>query len=151
MKIRSCFVSNSSSSSFIINLPRFPKDKEDLRSMLDFKSLSDYPSHYYKPSNEEILNELYSSITTAIKEKEILIEQDLTKMGNERLKNFMYDLDIKLKDLVSCSLIDFVKSVNFKNRIVLHYSDDFPFSSAMEHVVCPVIFGNYLIKHENNH
>lgn len=148
MKIRTCFVSNSSSSSFIIKLPNIPKNKNELKSMLDFESVfNDYPDYYYKATEKEIIDSLYEVIEHSVKEKQEILDS-IKNFENDKIEYLIDYLGISLTDLVSKSLIDIIKH---ENIISFSYSDDHKFGSAMEHVICPNIFGKYFIKYENNH
>ena len=66
MKIRTGFVSNSSSSSFIVAFPRKPKSKEDVLSMMFGKNVDGFVNSSYgeeKISNEIIAKTVFTDIT----------------------------------------------------------------------------------------
>lgn len=67
MKIRNGFVSNSSSSSFIVSFPKQPKSRKDVREMLFNKN----EEYYYAPFGDESwrIEEVAETIWSAILEQ----------------------------------------------------------------------------------
>ena len=55
MKIRNGFVSNSSSSSFLVAFPRTPKSVKDVKEILFVKGQNDYPNPYSDYANDDEL------------------------------------------------------------------------------------------------
>lgn len=153
MKIRTNFVSNSSSSSFILSFPEKITCVEQLRKFVDIQAYekAERPSFFVgeKPSLETVL----ASVLTKISKQEN-IEELCDEMLDADAWDFvemMQDHQISLKELKHKSLLEILREHAKTNTYYLEYSDDSSFGCWMEHYIMPTIFGKYLIERESHH
>lgn len=85
MKIRSGFVSNSSSSSFVVAFPHMPKDKEDLRMMLFNKD-----EEYIGPWGDQSFD-IEQIVDIVLNDIEKQCPNDMMKIGSAMEGYGMYD------------------------------------------------------------
>lgn len=151
MKVRNGFVSNSSSSSFVVKFPREPKSAQDVKDMMfphegcscTYEEEEEY--YDYKTTKTKIAKQVWRDIEWQDKEKN---EEILDKIKNdERVKLLlsfdvcMYEIMRKLYPNVELGWreqrgIEEINESNIKGEYIYHfeYSDnDGEFQTIMEH------------------
>lgn len=161
MKIRNGFVSNSSSSSFIVHFDKDPRDKENLREMLGDCSVDPYGTSL---TAEQVLEIVHKDVMSS-ERRVVPMEFDEYDIRWEIKENIpgAYDIDDELlKELVKMEKehrINMFKIVHKANTgtewtpddafvYAFEYSDESRVGSALEH---GGVFRN--VKHEriSNH
>lgn len=163
MKIRNGFVSNSSSSSFVVALPHKPESAEDLKQMMFGKQDWHYAGIYYETqdvSTKDIADSVFSSISKKATKKEIYesirsgwfefyIHPDILpgmynpheetreldyKKDAEKI-NLVYEKANKINDKRALDIANaFIRENKGKFIFVVSYSDnDSPWHSLLEH------------------
>lgn len=156
MKIRINFVSNSSSSSFIVNFPEKVTTKEQLLKYLDkewYDSLCDADFYHRKWDFDSVVNAIFSEVSfdNGNKENPEEICDDLLREIWE-LQDWFDERNIPLSTLKNKSLLEIVKEHCSSNSYHLTFSDEGgSFESDLEHNIAPRIFGKYLVHREVNH
>lgn len=157
MKIRSGFISNSSSSSFVVCFPKKPDSREELESFLDEKTLKIYKDY-------NIINTLWSQIkdyddnfnVSDICNHILGIEWSVycSSLFDFDDLSFLEELENGKSLLITKSLSEIIKE-NFnkddEKKYIFSYSDDGEYWSIWEHDIAPDIFGKYLVKHISHH
>jgi hypothetical protein len=159
MKIRNGFVSNSSSSSFVVALPHKPETAEDLQEMMFGSQNVHFTDIYYgdKESNNEvstnlIANEVFHNIDKEATDKEIfesirdghfdefyslpgVLNPNYSEMSQEEWKNIDWDKINKENDKRAKKIADGFKDCNKDKFIfVVSFSDnEGPFEAMLEH------------------
>jgi hypothetical protein len=152
MKFRRGFVSNSSSSSFILALPSLPKSAEELRAWL-FGDIA-YLSHPYEiravPALQaansvfEQITETDSHLETAERVADLVQAPHSFECYRRDRKRY----DKKANEYETKTAKEFVESNKGKSFFLVTYSDETPFGSFMEH---GGIFNNIPHIEINNH
>ena len=160
MKIRTGFVSNSSSSSFIVDFPRYPETKEILAEMM-----GDCSAHPYSTfiSSEDVIDSVWRDIKhTRTKEYSNNVSVVLENNGMEiwdryEVKEFLFsDIIDNITEETSFDELELMIKEKFlkiktpvPNRFYFSYSDeDGCVGSAMEH---GNIFRNVPHERESHH
>lgn len=81
MKIRSGFVSNSSSSSFVVVLEKKPKSPEELKNVL-FKDEKIVTYDDYSKTTEEVSQRVFNDIKSFEKDSSMLLEKIIEGLDN---------------------------------------------------------------------
>lgn len=152
MKIRTCFVSNSSSSSFIVKFPKRPESEDELERLLDFDSVYVNWDTYYKTryTKEEILDAIWNELCKTIKERDKITAAELKDYDMWQFEELLDSLGITFADLIEKPLVYYLRDDNYTFQF--NFSDnDGDFWSAMEHIVGHHVFGKYLVSWESRH
>ena len=152
MKIRTCFVSNSSSSSFIVKFPKRPESKAELEKLLDFDSAYANWRDYYETryTKDEILESIWNELCRIIEERDKIMAADIKDFSSWEFEEFLESLGITFADLIEKPLVYYLRGDNYTFQFV--FSDECgDFWSAMEHIVGHHIFGKYLVSWESRH
>lgn len=141
MKIRHGFVSNSSSSSFIVCFPEKIETKEQLSKYLDFEAICSNMEH------RKIRDILFKDIQNSYKRND---DFSLEDADNCDIEDLMYDQNITLSDLKYKSLAQVLEENEMPLQAKLIYGDDYPEDYEFESRIAPFIFGPYLVSHVSN-
>lgn len=137
MKIRSSHVSNSSSSSFIVQFPHKPTSKQDLATMM-----GECEPIGYDFTSEEVVNEVWQCLGDSV-QREPESFDDFVEQHN--LHNLPYIIDDIIDELEITSekanvltggiqkliMDSYIHETGFTGRFM--FSDDYAFGCAMEH------------------
>ena len=91
MKIRSGFVSNSSSSSFVVVLEKKPNSPEELKNVL-FKDKKVISYYDYIKTTEEVSQRIFNDIESFEKDSSMLLEKIVDGLDNWGLRYEKYKL-----------------------------------------------------------
>ena len=91
MKIRSGFVSNSSSSSFVVVLEKKPNSPEELKNVL-FKDKKVISYYDYSKTTEEVSQRIFNDIESFEKDSSMLLEKIVDGLDNWGLRYEKYKL-----------------------------------------------------------
>ena len=91
MKIRSGFVSNSSSSSFVVVLEKKPNSPEELKNVL-FKDEKVVSYYDYIKTTEEVSQRIFNDIESFEKDSSMLLEKIVDGLDNWGLRYEKYKL-----------------------------------------------------------
>ena len=91
MKIRSGFVSNSSSSSFVVVLEKKPNSPEELKNIL-FKDEKVVSYYDYIKTTEEVSQRIFNDIESFEKDSSMLLEKIVDGLDNWGLRYEKYKL-----------------------------------------------------------
>ena len=140
MKVRNGFVSNSSSSSFIVAFPVIPQSKDEIKELL-FGSEAKFPHPYqdYSIPTDVIADAIWSDLKPPISKDEAVEEARGSLEGGpelnwtEHVSDADYDnYDLESKKYAELKIDEFVKE-NGSNIFMFEYSDHSDLGSAMEH------------------
>jgi len=146
MKIKSDFITNSSSSSFIVAFDKFPETVDEMMSVLFEEGQSEfvnpYRFHHSDPSGWSVneVSEFVLSLTKAAEKSELedevrnLVEIDWDKFRDEH-GNMDWGAYHKAEDGLVASKVDELLN-NMKNKFICIYEfsdNDGKFYSALEH------------------
>lgn len=159
MKIRNNFVSNSSSSSFIVTFPEQIKNKETLLKYLDIDWYNSLNANELYFNEKYPLEDVVESVYWQLQQEQVQ-DCDADELCDELLKDYCtWDLteffenrNISLRELKNKSLKEIVSEQIKSNTYSLVFSDEHgSFGSDMEHNIAPKIFGQYLVERISNH
>jgi hypothetical protein len=144
MKIRLGFVSNSSSSSFIIALPKKPKSANELLQMLKLDNAEDCIPDYYRSEERPMINDIieyiYNKITKPATNREIA--SFIAEASHDTIRDILYQQFQKYYH-IQCKYPKF-------DDIVLKYLKDRDIMNKYEIEELPVKFNIRLLDKKNN-
>lgn len=118
MKIRTGFVSNSSSSSFLVAFKEKPSSAEELQKLL-FEDVKEYPDQFHKPS--------YSTSEIAEIVFRDIVEEKISDLSMENLCNSILDIGGYLEeypDDVSEDDEDYLEYLDTHNKQAREFAKD---------------------------
>lgn len=156
MKIRNNFVSNSSSSSFVLQFPEKIERKDQLLKYVDrdwYQAVEakDFYTHE-KPSLADILTAVFAEIKNPKNTEDIDSMCDYALLDVYTLQEFLDERNISLEELKDKSLKEILAEHISNNTYFTSFSDECSmFGADMEHNIMPYLFGEHLKHHEYNH
>lgn len=150
MKIRTGFVSNSSSSSFVVRFPRIPTSAEDCKEIMFPDGLESITAYHDSFSTARIAEQVYHDILEQLNSDNV---QELARnIAEEGLYNAKY-YGFSEEEYLNNSPVQLAIKVSERKRAEFvfdfTYADDSgPFECTMEH---GQIFRNLPHEYESNH